>query len=102
MLRAGVTTPRPLSAGGVAPWATRRGLWKSATHIGAHADVAVLFRDDDDRMNASLTIALTPFAFLLVSYLMTATGAAKKRLTWKVEVCPVCHRERRNCTCRWL
>jgi hypothetical protein len=53
-------------------------------------------------MNTALTIALMPFAFLLVSYLLAATGSAKKRLTWKVEICPVCHRDRRNCTCRWL
>lgn len=47
-------------------------------------------------------LALAPFAFLLASYLMAATGVAKKRLAWKTDVCPVCHCDRRSCTCRWL
>ena len=53
-------------------------------------------------MTTFLTIASTPLAFVVASYLMVATGTARKRLRWKSELCPVCHRERRSCTCRWL
>lgn len=47
-------------------------------------------------------LAFAPVAFLLASYLMVVAGAAKKRLVWKTEICPVCRCERRSCTCRWL
>lgn len=53
-------------------------------------------------MNTTFAAALTPFAFMLASYLMTAAGTAKKHLVWKGQICPVCHRERRSCTCHWL
>jgi hypothetical protein len=60
-------------------------------------------RSSDDR--CMLFIAhntFAPFAMLLASSLMVVAGKAKKRLAQKGGVCPVCHLERKACTCRWL
>jgi hypothetical protein len=60
-------------------------------------------RSRNDRcmlLNAHNTYA--PFAMLLASFLMVVAGMAKKRLAQKVGICPVCHHERKACTCRWL
>ena len=42
--------------------------------------------------------ALAGFA----SYLMMSAGLKLKRLRNRVSYCPVCHRPRTACTCRWL
>ena len=39
---------------------------------------------------------------VLAAYLMTASGLRLKRLVHRVTCCPVCHRPRTQCTCRWL
>jgi len=41
-------------------------------------------------------------ALALASLLMVLAGNARKRLVVKWSRCPVCHHERRRCTCRWL
>ncbi len=44
------------------------------------------------------------FALLaaIAAYLMTRAATAKKQLTFKTSVCPVCGHPRNRCTCRWL
>jgi hypothetical protein len=38
----------------------------------------------------------------LASYLMMSSGLGLKKLRRRVSYCPVCHRPREACTCRWL
>ena len=57
---------------------------------------------DDGLMITSTSPYTVWFAMLLATFIMVATGMAKKRLVNRGEICPVCHRERRQCTCRWL
>jgi hypothetical protein len=45
-----------------------------------------------------MTMALLFFASLL----MILSGRMTKRLVKREPVCPVCHRERKRCTCHWL
>jgi hypothetical protein len=45
---------------------------------------------------------MTTAALILASFLMILIGSAKKRVIMKTSICPVCHRERKRCTCRWL
>ena len=41
-------------------------------------------------------------ALVTASLLLIVAGHMTKRLRWRTVECPVCHRERRFCTCRWL
>lgn len=43
-----------------------------------------------------------PAAAVLAGFLMVVAGVSKKLLHWRTVECPVCRRDRRTCTCRWL
>jgi hypothetical protein len=43
-----------------------------------------------------------PVAVVCASFLLVSTGIGKKQLTSRLQRCPVCRRDRRRCTCRWL
>ena len=53
-------------------------------------------------MFTSASLRLTLPVLLLASLLMILSARATKRLVMKTSICPVCHRERKQCTCRWL
>lgn len=59
--------------------------------------------DDDVAVLSTTSSPMTQLAALVfASLLMVLVGNAKKRLVVKSARCPVCHRDRRRCTCRWL
>jgi hypothetical protein len=47
-------------------------------------------------------MAFDPTAALVASVLMVLAAIVKRLATWRTVECPVCHNERRKCTCRWL
>ena len=53
-------------------------------------------------MSLSLDPLALEAAILLASLFMVLLGINWKRLAWRSVDCPVCHRPRRSCICKWL
>ena len=73
-----------------------------ADRLRVSAEVAEPGARDHEVMLSTGTPLLTTGVLLFVSFLLVLSGHAKKRLVFKSAICPICHHERKRCTCRCL